>query len=371
MEKVKRLSVGLLPYRLATMQTLLVLLCTFFVFIAQASAVVRFNHRSMLIEDVTPGAAVTYIFSFTYNNLNVASTTVGSIDIEFCYDPIPGETVTLQNPVDHHPCVVPTGLDVSQAVLSDQTGETGFSILSQTPNHIILTRTPGAVSETPSTYTFTGIVNPTDDSRSFAARLSDYSSTDATGQVLNLGSVVSRVGQGVLLETQVPPMMIFCLGHTVELNCTGTDGGNYSDMGTLDPNAPLTATSQMAAGTNATGGYVITANGPTMEAGTNIVNPLAAPTISAPGNNQFGMNLVANSSPGVGNDPDGPFANAAPAPDYAIPDQFTYRDGDAVASAPNVSLMRRFTVSYLLNSAPNIRPGVYTTTITFICTGRF
>jgi hypothetical protein len=260
---------------------------------------------------------------------------------------------------------------VSNAQLAGQFGETGYSILSQSANEIILTRTPGVAAETPSVYTFDNVVNPTDASQSFAIRLSDYPTTDASGPLINLGSVLSQVSNGITLETQVPPVLAFCVAAQVDLVCADPHGGNYQDLGDLAPDNTLTTTSQMAAGTNASGGYVITANGPPLEAGTHIIDPLPIPTVSAQGNSQFGINLVANTSPQMGADPDGPFTNATVAPDYSIPNQFTYRDGDVVASAPNVSLIRRFTVSYIVNSPPNIRAGVYTTTITFICTGRF
>jgi hypothetical protein len=108
-----------------------------------------------------------------------------------------------------------------------------------------------------------------------------------------------------------------------------------------------------------------------MEAGTHVINNLSSPRASAPGNSQFGINLVANSVPGLGEDPDGTYTNANPTPNYAIPDKFTYNDGDVVASSPNVALVRRFTVTYIINVPPDLRAGVYTTTITYICTGRF
>lgn len=371
MQKVKRLRVSLLPHRLVIAQTVLLLLCSFVIFTSQASAVIRFNNRSLYINDPTPGATTQYKVSFTYNNQAVPTTTVGSIDLLFCYDPIPSETLSPENPVDHHPCVTPIGLDVSHAQLSGQFGITGYSILSQTTSEIVLTRTPGAVTETSSIYTFDGVVNPTDTSQSFAVRMSSYASTDATGQIINLGSVVSQATNGVVLETQVPPILVFCVAGQVDQLCIHSSGGNYTDMGEITPDHTLTALSQMAAGTNASSGYVITVNGPTIEAGTHIVNPLPVPTVSAQGNSQFGINLVANTDPILGADPDGAFTNAVVAPGYDIPNEFQYHDGDVVASAPNVSLVRRFTVSYILNTPPDLRAGVYTTTLTYICSGRF
>lgn len=356
MHNLKRLYIRLLPHHLAYAQTVLMLVCTLIIFTSQASAVIRFANRSLLIYDSTPGATTTYQVALTYTT----QTTVGSIDMLFCNDPIPTD-----------PCDPPAGLNVAGAVLADQTGETGYSISTHTSNHIVLSRLPGVVGNTPSTYTFTNMVNPTDTTQSFSIRLSDYASNDASGTLIDLGSVLSEVGNGVSVETQVPPILIFCVAQQVSPDCSDATGGNYSDLGTLSSAHTLTATSQMAAGTNASGGYVITVNGPSMEAGNNVIDPLVSPKFSAPGNTQFGINLVANSTPAIGSDPDGSFVNAVVAPNYDTPDKFMYHDGDMVASAPNVSLIRRFTVSYIVNVPPDLRAGVYTTTLTYICTGRF
>lgn len=372
MEKLKRLAMRFNgPQRLVVIQTMIILLCVFAIFTASAGAVVRFTNRSLFIYDPTPGATTKYTISFTYNNAGVSNPSIGSVDLIFCYDPIPSDVVSLNNPIDLHQCVKPAGLDVSHAVLATQSGETGYSILSQTSNEIVLTRPPSDANEIASSYTFTGVVNSTDTSKSYAVRMADYNSTDASGQYVNLGSALTQVGNGPILETQVAPTLIFCVAQQVAQDCSSTSGGNFTDLGTLDATQPLLATSQMAVGTNASGGFAVTANGPTMEAGTNIINSLATPTVSAPGNSQFGINLVANTSPNVGSDPDGAFTNAIVAPGYDTPNEFKYVDGDLIATAPNVSLVRRYTVSYIVNVPPNLRAGVYTTTITYICSGRF
>jgi hypothetical protein len=174
-----------------------------------------------------------------------------------------------------------------------------------------------------------------------------------------------------MVETQVPPMLIFCVAEQVDDNCAATNETYYNHMGTLDPNATLQAQSQMAVGTNASSGFAVTANGISMSAGTNVIDPLAAPTASKPGDNQFGINLVANSAPAVGRDPEGDWANAVTSPDYSVPNQYKYVSGDVVAYSSNVSLMKKFTVSYIVNSNENLHAGVYTTTITYIASGRF
>jgi hypothetical protein len=376
MYRLKRLRVGLLPHRLALVQLVILLLCAFFIFESQASAVIRFNDRSLFIYNSSPGATTTYKVSFTYNNADVYTTTVGSIDLLFCYDPIPSETISPQNPVDHHPCVTPVGLDVSHAVLSSQTGEAGFSILRESTNEIVLTRNPTAAVETPSSYTFSNIINPTDTTQSFAIRMSDYPSTDASGTLIDLGSVESEVTNSIEIDTQVPPILNFCVAGQVNDSCTQQYGGNYTDLGDLFPETTSATTSQMAAATNARNGFVITANGPTIEAGTHVIPALTTPTVSAAGNNQFGINLVANNDPSIG--PLGSdiasnatTPNAVVMPNYDTPNEFMYQDGSVVAESSGVNLGTIFTVSYIVNDSPDLHPAVYSTTITYICSGQF
>jgi hypothetical protein len=108
-----------------------------------------------------------------------------------------------------------------------------------------------------------------------------------------------------------------------------------------------------------------------MAAGSEEITALTHPTLSAPGNSQFGINLIANTEPKIGDDPDGAFANANPTTNYAQSNKYMFHNGDVVAMAPNVSLVRRFTVSYIVNVPSNLKAGVYTTTLTYVCTGKF
>jgi hypothetical protein len=260
---------------------------------------------------------------------------------------------------------------VSGAILTGQTGETGYAITTRTANHLVLSRTASAPGGIRSKYVFSNIVNPTATTSSYAIRLSDYTSTDASGPILNLGSVVTQVAEGITLATQVPPMLLFCVGKQVSPNCDSTTGGNYTDLGDISATNTLFTSSQMAAGTNASAGYSIAAYGTTMEAGSNVINALTTPTLSAPGNSQFGINLTENSSPSIGSVPDGQSTNAVVAPGYGTSNLYKFQSGDLIASAPNVSLLRRFTISYIVNAPPDLRAGVYTTTLTYICSGHF
>lgn len=336
------------------------LLLVVLVFVMPASAVgTRFVERGLFMHSAVPSATTTYDVSFQY----ASSDPIGSIDMLFCIDPIP-----------YMPCVTPPGLDVSQATLTSQDGEVGYSIdgSSHTANHIMLTRTPTAPTVVgKSTYTLSGVVNPVDPSKSFSIRLRSHSTTDATGPQINFGSVKGQVSDDITIQTQVPPMLIFCLAQEVDESCLDTNETYYQDMGEVGVDNTVIAQSQMAVGTNATDGFAITVHGDPPSAGTRVIDAPVVPTASQQGTEQFGINLVANTAPAVGDDPQGPWTNALPASDYGTPDMYKYVPGDMVAYSPNVSLMRKFTVSYILNASPSLPAGVYSTTLTFVASGRF
>lgn len=75
-------------------------------------------------------ANATHVIGFTIGEV---ATPLGSIEIEFCSnDAIPGT-----------PCVAPSGFDILGSTLSNQTGNTGFSVHpNTTANVMVLTRFP-------------------------------------------------------------------------------------------------------------------------------------------------------------------------------------------------------------------------------------
>lgn len=126
----------------------------------------------------------------------------------------------------------------------------------------------------------------------------------------------------------------------------------------------------MIAATNADFGLAIAAYGTTMTSGNNIIPALTTPTVSAPGNAQFGLNLRNNSDPDIGEDPSGGGV-AMPTAAYNIPNRYVFNSGDIVATSPAVTDTRKFTSSYIVNVSSSQPPGVYTATLTYICTATF
>lgn len=325
--------------------------------VSPALAAKRLQERSLYMSNDQAGAHSSYRISFKY----MSPDPVGSIEFRFCTDPIP-----------YNPCITPTNMDITQVNLASQLGETGFTISAKSANRIVLSRSSAVAPADPqSAYTFDNIINPTDIESAFAIHIKTFASTNATGPFIDFGGVRGQVTEAIQIETQVPPILVFCLAEEVSVDCSSTNDVYYKDMGELGPGSTLKAQSQMAIGTNASAGFAITANGPTLSAGNDEIDPPTKPVASQPGKNQFGINLTSNTSPIVGNVPEGPWTNAIATDDYDNPNLYMYKSGDLVATSPNVSLMRKFTVSYIVNSAPNLRAGFYTTTINFIASGRF
>ena len=124
------------------------------------------------------------------------------------------------------------------------------------------------------------------------------------------------------------------------------------------------------AATNAQSGYVISVKGTTMTSGTNIINALAANDVSRPGTAQFGLNLRANTTPSGGSNPSGP-GFAVPDPNYNVPNTYRFKDGDTLVSTTLPDDRRLFTASYIVNVPKGQAPGIYVSTMTYICVGTF
>ncbi|MDQ3065360.1 MAG: hypothetical protein M3Q36_03775 [bacterium] len=314
----------------------------------------KLPNRSLTIEDTTPGVSNRYVLSWRY----AQAASVGSIKLEMCTSGGYDET-----------CVSPNG-DMSAATLFSQNGETGFSINSQSTNSILLTRGADAVDTvTQSTYTFDTINNPSGLQKTFYIRISTYSSSDGTGAFNHFSSVVNATTEPIVINTEVPPILYFCTGLTIDLWCDNVSG-NMIDYGNLSAVTGHYDTSQFGVATNALGGYVVTANGNTMTAGTRTIDQTIVPSAFTPGVGQFGMNLRANTLPAVGQDPYGLGISTVSA-GYNNPDVFQFNDGDEVASSVTGTLFDIFTVTYIVNIPPNQPSGVYNTTIAYICTAAF
>lgn len=332
--------------------------------------------RSLTLQADTDGGAkpsgiVKHQFSFTIPS----SSSVGSI--QFLYCTTAGDT-----------CITPTGLSTVAATLTNQVGATGFTLNNTTNGAPYLTKVTPAVASGTLIYQLSNVINPSDTNKTFFVRISTFATTDATGAATDKGTVAASTATDIVLSGTMPESLVFCTGAIIGLTATVPDCATATS-GLIDfnqmfsPTDTATATSQMAASTNAGSGYAITVNGPTMTSGGNTIVAMGAAGTTAHGVSQFGLNLKANttatSTVAVGSEiavpSNGTNYRGEAAVGYNTPDNFKFTAGDVVADSASGgaggSDSQIFTASYIVNVPGSQPAGTYTTTLTYICTPTF
>ncbi|MDD2807848.1 MAG: hypothetical protein PHW95_05015 [Patescibacteria group bacterium] len=149
-------------------------------------------------------------------------------------------------------------------------------------------------------------------------------------------------------------------------------GSTLIELGSLTTAAAKTASHTMTVDANSPLGVTITVTGSTLTNGSDLITAIGATaTTSSPGTRQFGINLVANTSPSIGANPSGTSPIGSAASQYGIANHFAFNSGDTVASAANDINPTIFTVSYLANIADGTPAGNYSTILTYAATANF
>lgn len=355
-----------------------------------------------------PGVAVNHLFTFTLPTAG----NVGSIRIQYC---------TTAADIGAATCVAPPNMDASTAALGTESGITDFNTISAaaastsnsnaTTNEVILTR-PTANSITANTIVavqLTNVKNPqakkadlvTDEPNyTFFVRISSYASTDGTGAPIDKGTVTASTAYQLKVTGTMPEALLFCTGATVPFkaaaptipDCANATTGDIKFNQLFDQTGTATATSQMAASTNASHGYVIAVHGTTLKQGALQIDPMTTSALPITGASQFGLNLKLNDTTYF---PAPVGAEISPLPSasagqvfyrgeavngYDVMNYFKFNSGDTVADSgydlttpapggtPQGSDAQTYTVTYIANVPGSLPAGAYETTLTYICT---
>lgn len=352
-----------------------------------------------------PGVAVNHLFTFTVPT----GGNVGSVKFEYC---------TTAADVGAATCVAPTAMNAATAALTSGTGIDGMTIDSASANVVILTRgnTNNVAPNTIVTYQLSNVTNPqakkadtvtNEPNYTFYVRISTYASLNASGTPIDKGTVTASTADPIILSGTMPESLIFCTGETVPFkidtapdpdvpttipDCANATPGVINFNQLFDPTTTASATSQMAASTNAGYGYVITVNGATLMSGvTNQINPMTSSAFPIAGVSQFGLNLKANDATYLGTATGGEVSPLPAESDathtyrgqaingYDVVNNFKFVSGDAVANshngytegAPGATAAtdgQIYTVTYIANVPGSQPAGDYSTTLTYICT---
>lgn len=421
----------------------LLLMATPLVLTTQTASAAQLTTRSLtLVADTTGGSAPyqgagdlvkhNYVFSSP-----AVGTNLGSVRFQYC--------TTAANSVANPTCVAPAGLDTTGVTRDSESGATGWNTTNSiSANEFWIGRTAAALTDNDPNGTntiislgFSGIVPPTATNTTFFVRMTTYQGNDGVTSPVDAGVVAASTATPIEITGTMPESLVFCTGRTVPVitsttvpDCAGATSGMIGFDKLFSPTDTAAATSQMAASTNATFGYVITVNGTTLTSGSNtiagMVGGAGAPLASTRGTAQFGLNLVANTTTvangfganalDVTADPNScqttpanagcaawlasdNYADSAnittasngtgyrgqPLLGYRTVDQFRFNTGDSVAnsleddadpstvgsSSQGGTDGQIFTVSYIANVPGNLPAGTYSTTLTYICTPTF
>lgn len=145
------------------------------------------------------------------------------------------------------------------------------------------------------------------------------------------------------------------------------------DLGQLTSSTPATATASFSVRNYTAFGYVVQLSGGTMRNGTHAIDPMLTTNTSQPGTEQFGVNLVANTSPTSfgANLNNGDFGHGQIMSNYSQANKFRYVEGETIAQAPKSSGATSYTLSYLVNVADLTPGGIYTTNQSVVVTGTY
>lgn len=318
----------------------------------------QLTSRSLQLTDERAGAHnVTYKLAFSI----ATGGSIGSLEFQFCSN----------SALIVDPCVAPFGFDALNATLTAQTGTAGFvKSASSSVNDIIMTQLPpNPTNAGPVSFTFSNVVNPTD-MGSYYVKVFTYSSADATGSPIDFGAMAFPIGLEYQISTEVPPYITFCAGTAISAFDCSTATGDQIDFGEFNSAVSSVASSQLLVATNAGSGYNITATGLTMTSGNNEIPPLSTTQSSTVGKSQFGINLRANTAPQIGANATGPGTGTV-TNNYNQVNKFRFVSGEQIAHATEAQDYKKYTISYLVNVSKDQAPGVYSTTLTYVCLANF
>lgn len=144
---------------------------------------------------------------------------------------------------------------------------------------------------------------------------------------------------------------------------------NFVDLGVLNTSSPAAASANFSTSSYLSNGYVVRVHGnpPSNSSGGHTLDAMDGAGGSVPGVEQFGINLVANSTPGIGANPvqvpDSSFSYGAPTIAYGQEDVFKYEDGDIIAESTTETGQTNYTMSIIANVANSTPGGRYRTVL--------
>jgi hypothetical protein len=167
-------------------------------------------------------------------------------------------------------------------------------------------------------------------------------------------------------------------GHTTTQDPSLVCALNASQInfGAFSTAVTSTATASFSVKNYTSYGYSVRLIGGTPKMGEYSLSSLSSTAPSELGTEQFGINLVANTSPEVFGAfpqqvPSSDFSSGDSTPNYSTPNNFRYVEGETIASAGESSGQTDYTISYIINISTNTPGGDYSADQVILCTGTY
>ncbi len=146
----------------------------------------------------------------------------------------------------------------------------------------------------------------------------------------------------------------------------------------FSPTQASTATGSFSVINYTSYGYIVQTLGTPPTHNSHTITAISSTAPSQTGTEQYGLNLVANTSPvSLGANPDNTdgnghtFGYGAAATNYDNPNNYRFVSGETIASAPKSSGMTTYTVSYIVNVSSVTPAGEYSGSQVLLCTGTY
>lgn len=148
------------------------------------------------------------------------------------------------------------------------------------------------------------------------------------------------------------------------------------NLGVLNTGTTATANGTFSVRAWQSGGYTVVTTSNPPKNGSYTMVALASPTASAAGTEQFGINLVANTSPATFGAapqqlPDSTFSFGTAEPGYNTANLYKYVKNDIIARATKSTSVTTYTVSYIFNINSKTPGGTYTFNHILVATGTY
>lgn len=199
------------------------------------------------------------------------------------------------------------------------------------------------------------------DSGYLDASSTSYKATSATG-ALGVGSAASssyQVTSGP--RTTIDPTLSFSIPN------------GSLNFGSFSASSTATTTGTFTVSDYTSYGYTVQIIGTPPTNGSKTIAPMTTTNGPTIGTEQFGINLVANTSPSsVGANPvNDQFGFGTASTNYNTPNQYRFVSGETIAQSLKSSGVTTFTITYMVNVAGLTTGGQYASNQTLLVTGTY